>query len=306
MDFDKVPCDDTDSNSLSSEDEDHDEIVELSELEKFSATLKEAQRVALEVQRAKTTTRGPYTGGSRTTQYRKKKLRDKLTSNGYLGLREFMARNKPTLKKGLPIVREEEESSDSDSDGSDLEGPLSGSRASTCTLNHALREEEEESDISSHDTELTENLDGLTAISGGVRGDDNGDGNGNGDDDGNGDGTERPGGPGPARALFEELRHGLALEILDAPRTALDNALDLLCDHKMLCSASERLAAMSKDKKIEILFRARIVSMVGTLNLFLDPELDYTWRKASLVASKARGHGITHARRIREWILRFL
>jgi hypothetical protein len=69
MDFDNVPCDDTDSNSLSSEDEDHDEIVELSELEKFSATLKEAQRVALEVQRAKTTTRGPYTGGSQTTQY---------------------------------------------------------------------------------------------------------------------------------------------------------------------------------------------------------------------------------------------
>jgi hypothetical protein len=98
------------------------------------------------------------------------------------------------------------------------------------------------------------------------------DGNGN----GNSDGTERPGGPGPARALFEELRHGLALEILDTPWTALDNTLDRLCDHKMLCTASERLAAMSKDKKIEILFCTHIVSMVGTLNLFLDPELDYT------------------------------
>ena len=117
---------------------------------------------------------------------------------------------------------------------------------------------------------------------------------------------EGPAGPGPARAFFEELRHGLSLEILDAPRTALDNALDLLCDHRMLYDASEKLAAMSKDKKIEILFRMRVVSMVGMLNLFLDPELNYSWRKASLVTSKAQGSGINHTRRIREWILRFL
>ena len=119
-------------------------------------------------------------------------------------------------------------------------------------------------------------------------------------------GRNRPAGPGPARAFFEELRHGLSLEILDAPQTALDNALDLLCNHRMLYDASEKLAAVSKDKKIEILFRTRVVSMVGTLNLFLDPELNYSWRKASLVTSKAQGSGINHARCIHEWILRFL
>jgi hypothetical protein len=48
-------------------------------------------------------------------------------------------------------------------------------------------------------------------------------------------------------------------DVLDAPQTALDNVLDLLCDHKMLYAASEKLAAMSKDKKIKILFRARVV-----------------------------------------------
>jgi hypothetical protein len=48
------------------------------------------------------------------------------------------------------------------------------------------------------------------------------------------------------------------------------------------------------------------MSMVGTLNLFLDPKLNYTWRTASLVSSKAQGHGTNRARHIRGWILKFL
>ena len=46
--------------------------------------------------------------------------------------------------------------------------------------------------------------------------------------------------------------------------------------------------------------------MVGTLNLFLDPELKYTWKNASLVTSKAQGHGVKHARHIREWALNYI
>jgi len=63
---------------------------------------------------------------------------------------------------------------------------------------------------------------------------------------------------------------------------------------------------VSKDKKIDILFHVRIVSMVGVLNLFLNLELKYNWRKASLISSKAQGKGINHARRIRKWILKYL
>jgi hypothetical protein len=63
---------------------------------------------------------------------------------------------------------------------------------------------------------------------------------------------------------------------------------------------------MGKDKNIDILFRARVVSMVDTLNIFLDPEMTCTWRQASLISSKVQGHGITHARCIREWILKYV
>jgi len=46
--------------------------------------------------------------------------------------------------------------------------------------------------------------------------------------------------------------------------------------------------------------------MVGALNLYLDPEMSYTWRQASLVVAKSQGHGVHHARNIRTWIHQFL
>ena len=35
--------------------------------------------------------------------------------------------------------------------------------------------------------------------------------------------------------------------------------------------------------------------MVATLNLYLDPELTYSWRDASIIAAKTSGHGVTYA-----------
>lgn len=49
-----------------------------------------------------------------------------------------------------------------------------------------------------------------------------------------------------------------------------------------------------------------MTGMVGVLNLYLDPELSYTWREASLIVAKSQGHGINHARNLRTWIHRFL
>src|ERR1700723_4127610 len=46
--------------------------------------------------------------------------------------------------------------------------------------------------------------------------------------------------------------------------------------------------------------------MAGTLNLYLDSAMSYSWRQASLIASKSQGHGIYHARTIRQWIYRFI
>jgi hypothetical protein len=61
----------------------------------------------------------------------------------------------------------------------------------------------------------------------------------------------------------------LTCNILDTPWTTLDNALDFLCDNAKLCTTSERLSLVSKDKKVDILFCVQIMSMVGMLNLFL-------------------------------------
>jgi hypothetical protein len=370
-----------DSDSSQSEDEGNgtldtfDEIVEQSDLDKFSETLKKAQMVALEVERAQGTTRRTYTGRSRTTLYRHNKLRANLASKGFLGLDEFMKQT--DSKRRHTVVREESEESsldsghissdpdsdldsrgpqvaracgcvgghigldsrgpqfaracgcvgghigldldldldsrgpqfaracgcigghiglDSDSDSEscgpqvaqacgcvgghsslDSEGNVPGSVAGSRIPAYLLREEEEESGesesgVSPQDKNMTEELNELTV-----------------DSDGNGTAEQ-----GPARALLEDLRRGLALGTVDAPQTALDYALDVLCDFSMLRTACEKLAVVSKDKKIDILFRACVASMVGTLNLFLDPELRYTWRNASLISSKAQGHGISH------------
>lgn len=111
---------------------------------------------------------------------------------------------------------------------------------------------------------------------------------------------------GPAKALLEELRCELPRKIVDMPQTGLDNVLDILDNHSMLHAARERLQVVSKDKTIDVLFCMHVASMIATLNLFLNPELRYTWKNVSLVTSKAQGHGISHTQRIREWVLTYL
>ena len=46
--------------------------------------------------------------------------------------------------------------------------------------------------------------------------------------------------------------------------------------------------------------------MAGTLNLYLDPMLSYSWHECSLLAAKAAGHRVYHARNIWTWIRRYL
>ena len=46
--------------------------------------------------------------------------------------------------------------------------------------------------------------------------------------------------------------------------------------------------------------------MVGTLSLYLDPELSFGWREASLITAKSQGHGVYRACKIHGWIHQFL
>jgi len=92
--------------------------------------------------------------------------------------------------------------------------------------------------------------------------------------------------------LLQKLQDGQKPQD-DTPATASDTVLDRL-HYKYfpaLCRARAILTVKSKDKKIDVIFRACIMGMVGTLNLYLDPELSYTWCEASLIVSKSQGQG---------------
>jgi hypothetical protein len=107
--------------------------------------------------------------------------------------------------------------------------------------------------------------------------------------------------------LLQELREGRKPGD-DTPPTESDVILDQLNykDLPKLRRACTALTVKAKDKKLDITFRGRLTGMVGTLNLYLDPQLSYTWREASLISSKSQGRGINHARNLRTWIHRFL
>ena len=107
--------------------------------------------------------------------------------------------------------------------------------------------------------------------------------------------------------LLKQLREGHCPKD-DSPETATDQLLDGLCykDFPALRRARARLTVKGKDKKLDVFFRSRITAMVATINLYLDSELSYSWRDSSVLAAKAMGHGVYHARKLREWITTYL
>jgi len=90
--------------------------------------------------------------------------------------------------------------------------------------------------------------------------------------------------------------------------TGPDQALGKLDWHDFpsICLSRARLTIESKNKAIDVFFRACISGMVGTLNLYLDPALLYTWWEASLIVAKAVGHGVRHACNLCAWIHAYL
>ncbi|KAH9039245.1 hypothetical protein EDB85DRAFT_2141193 [Lactarius pseudohatsudake] len=90
------------------------------------------------------------------------------------------------------------------------------------------------------------------------------------------------------------------------PVSPFDRALDLWKDCEKLRQACMVLTTKSKDVRISILLWTRLTGMLGMLNLYLDPALQYTWRGASLVVAKIQGSGEKHVRNLRQWILDFI
>lgn len=94
----------------------------------------------------------------------------------------------------------------------------------------------------------------------------------------------------------------------DSPETQTDIQLNGLSykDFSQLRQARASLTIKEKDKLLDVFFRSRITGMVGTLNLYLDPQLSYSWREASIIAAKAAGRGLNHAQNLCHWILQYL
>lgn len=107
---------------------------------------------------------------------------------------------------------------------------------------------------------------------------------------------------------LDEVEVLLNRDLYDAKESPVDYELEKLWyrDFERLSRAWAELSQKVKDPKLTIVLRSRVVSMVGTLNLYLDKTLQYTWRQASELASKAQGKGMGYARKIRTWIHTYL
>jgi hypothetical protein len=141
------------------------------------------------------------------------------------------------------------------------------------------------------------------------------------EDDGNGDNIESEGAdldapaPSPSRTPsvfsgrsspcsspgFEESEGRGGTSALETS----EKCLELWNDREALSRARAALVDKSRDSRLGIVLRARITGMLGFLNLYLDPSLQYTWRKASAMVAKVQGRGEKRTQKLREWTLTF-
>ena len=107
--------------------------------------------------------------------------------------------------------------------------------------------------------------------------------------------------------MIEQLHDGIRPHN-DGTETMSDAELNKLnyLDFEGLHKAHPKLTVLSKDKKLDVAFCARITALVGTINLYMDSELSYTWCEASLIVAKSQSQGSNHARNLCTWIHRFL
>ena len=85
-----------------------------------------------------------------------------------------------------------------------------------------------------------------------------------------------------------------------------DSALEILQDHVALQTAQEELRDMAKEKKRGNFTHSHILAMEAILNVFLDEDLQFTWKMASVIVAKSQECGTTRAQMIRVWVINFV
>ena len=93
-------------------------------------------------------------------------------------------------------------------------------------------------------------------------------------------------------AALDEICQGCIPTYL-GPLTTVDKALDVWNDREKLQSASVAIfLAMRQNTNFDVILHTCLTRMIGVLNLYLDPDLSYIWRKASVMVSKIEGKGV--------------
>jgi hypothetical protein len=320
------------------------EIVTQTELNHFSAALREAQQAAIEAERERERTRKQktpktYTGKSKKTLHRHRMAKQKLELKGFYGIAEYFElkmkaavdlsgdlhapvdqnvqtslsemadqtdRNTTADQQAIRDARMDKQADPNMiADQQATPGATAGHQADPNAIvdqqpdpgnpddpdrdvhvhtRDAMRQEEESE--GSEDSRAQPDAIDL-------------------EDEDSDNSEDRLGSKPSLRSLLEDLRKQRDL-LNQSPPSSEDNTLDLIRSIDQLQEACTSLDLRSKDRSLDPFLRARIVAMIGALNLFLDSDLRHTWRQASLLVSKTQGHGVMHACNIQRWILSFL
>lgn len=224
-------------------------------------------------------TRGHYTGHSKQTQWRNKKKAEKLKSQGVIGIADFLKiKAAGKLQKAqdnmddTPVTHPSEENQNQEY-----------IELGSSTENDSEEDsEKDQSQLSS--SEPSQHIQpGETCMD-------------------------------PVNLAHVRLKE--MLEAISNDTIPSDNSLESASESALnslnyrnfpaLQRAAASLELEAKNKKHDLLFRGRILAMFGTLTLYLDTSMGYSWRKASMVVAKSQGHGTHLARRIRDWLHTYL
>ena len=80
----------------------------------------------------------------------------------------------------------------------------------------------------------------------------------------------------------------------DSPETVTDQILNGLC-YKNSPELHHTQAKLTIKARLDVFFWGHITAMVAALNIYLDPELSYSWQESSVLTAKAMGRGVKHA-----------
>src|ERR1700733_8827748 len=81
--------------------------------------------------------------------------------------------------------------------------------------------------------------------------------------------------------FLKDLRHQFLIESAELSPA-------LLCDQLKLCMACATLTLSAGNKELNLVTWHQFQGMLGLLNLYLDKELNLSWRKLSVVVSKTQ------------------